>query len=301
MGIRVYDSNEMLNMEDCNTSCSCCSCSSTQNTSEQNNGTETPLTTTTTTCASKDPCGAYRDIVGNCKEIHMETNTCNLRIVGNNNRIKISMNTGNLLVIGNNNRLKIKSNHGHLKYTGNDGRISLGIESTQQNVNYIGCNGTLKIVKSMKFSKNKSTINSSSSHSKKTNCCCCNTSDGANRKTEQDDKQYNGNFKQNSSTTRTTTTSASNDKKHKKKSHSYGGANQEYWNMFNTTYDKRKNSLPNLPNSQKFDMTGNKTERVNPTKLNTNIIQTIGDIVIANASNICISPQVTNIITAKAH
>ncbi|XP_073845644.1 poor Imd response upon knock-in [Musca autumnalis] len=293
MGIRVYDSNEMLSGEDCST---CCSCSSSQSTEQH----------IPSSCTKENNCGAYKDIVGNCKEILMDTNTCNLRIVGNNNRIKISMNMGILLVIGNNTRLKIQSNHGLIKYTGNDGRISLGIESTQQYVNYIGCNGTLKIVKSMKFSKNKSTVTGSNSKNKGQHfsSCCCGTNSKIPKKEQQAyDKQFCGNFeKQESSTTKTAKTSATtNARKSKEKSHSYGGqssctsSNQTYWHMFNTLGDERKKSLPNL---QMFERNVNNQEnRVNPS----NIKQTIGDIVIANASNICISPQVNNFITAKAH
>ncbi|BFG03643.1 uncharacterized protein DMAD_02844 [Drosophila madeirensis] len=90
-----------------------------------------------------------RDLVGNCKEYRIENNTRDLRIIGNGNRIRIVGNSGYLQVIGNANRLKIQSNSGSLKYTGNDGRIYLGSDSQQQSVDYTGCNGLLKVVKSL--------------------------------------------------------------------------------------------------------------------------------------------------------
>ncbi|XP_022222981.1 uncharacterized protein LOC111074489 [Drosophila obscura] len=90
-----------------------------------------------------------RDLVGNCKEYRIENNTRDLRIIGNGNRIRIVSNSGQLQVIGNATRLKIQSNSGSLKYTGNDGRIYLGSNSQQQSVDYTGCNGLLKVVKSL--------------------------------------------------------------------------------------------------------------------------------------------------------
>ncbi|KAH8355271.1 hypothetical protein KR093_009999 [Drosophila rubida] len=99
---------------------------------------------------------ASRDLVGNCKEYRIENNSRDLRIIGNGNRVRIVSNSGNLQIIGNTTRLKIQQNSGHIKYTGNDGRIYLGSESQQQNVDYIGCNGLLKIVKSLQLHGNKS-------------------------------------------------------------------------------------------------------------------------------------------------
>ncbi|EDW31734.1 GL11274 [Drosophila persimilis] len=90
-----------------------------------------------------------KDLVGNCKEYRIENNTRDLRIIGNCNRIRIVSNTGYLQVIGNATRLKIQSNSGSIKYTGNDGRIYLGSDSQQQSVDYTGCNGLLKVVKSL--------------------------------------------------------------------------------------------------------------------------------------------------------
>ncbi|KAH8298533.1 hypothetical protein KR044_009938 [Drosophila immigrans] len=99
---------------------------------------------------------ASRDLVGNCKEYRIENNCRDLRIIGNGNRVRIVNNTGNLQIIGNTTRLKIQHNSGHIRYTGNDGRIYLGSESQQQNVDYIGCNGLLKIVKSLQLQGTKS-------------------------------------------------------------------------------------------------------------------------------------------------
>ncbi|XP_068145287.1 uncharacterized protein pirk [Drosophila tropicalis] len=90
-----------------------------------------------------------KDLVGNCKEYRIEHNTKDLRIIGNGNRIRIVENSGNLDIIGNGTKLKIENNNGSIKYTGNDGRIYLGKESVQQTVNYIGCNGLLKVVKTL--------------------------------------------------------------------------------------------------------------------------------------------------------
>ncbi|XP_052843195.1 uncharacterized protein LOC128256708 [Drosophila gunungcola] len=92
---------------------------------------------------------ASKDLVGNCKEYRIENNSRDLRIIGNGNRIRIVNNSGSLQVIGNATRLKIQSNSGSLKYTGNDGKIYLGSNSTQQVVDYTGCNGLLKVVKSL--------------------------------------------------------------------------------------------------------------------------------------------------------
>ncbi|XP_016947430.1 uncharacterized protein LOC108022807 [Drosophila biarmipes] len=95
---------------------------------------------------------ASRDLVGNCKEYRIENNSRDLRIIGNGNRIRIVSNSGSLQIIGNSTRLKIQSNSGSLKYTGNDGRIYLGSGSAQQVVDYTGCNGLLKVVKSLDLS-----------------------------------------------------------------------------------------------------------------------------------------------------
>ncbi|EDV98308.1 uncharacterized protein LOC6568816 [Drosophila grimshawi] len=96
-----------------------------------------------------------KDLVGNCKEYRIEHNARDLRIIGNGNRLRIVNNTGNLQIIGNSTRLKIQHNSGTIKYMGNDGRIYLGIDSQQQNVDYIGCNGLLKVVKSLELQSNK--------------------------------------------------------------------------------------------------------------------------------------------------
>ncbi|XP_020800282.1 uncharacterized protein LOC110177759 [Drosophila serrata] len=98
---------------------------------------------------------ASKDLVGNHKEYRIENNSRDLRIIGNGNRIRIVSNSGSLQIIGNATRLKIQNNSGSLKYTGNDGRIYLGSESPQQAVDYTGCNGLLKVVRSLDLSGNK--------------------------------------------------------------------------------------------------------------------------------------------------
>jgi len=95
---------------------------------------------------------ASKDLVGNCKEYRIENNSRDLRIIGNGNRIRIVNNSGSLQIIGNSTRLKIQSNSGSIKYTGNDGRIYLGSNSSQRVVDYTGCNGLLKVVKSLDLS-----------------------------------------------------------------------------------------------------------------------------------------------------
>lgn len=102
---------------------------------------------------------ASRDLVGNCKEYRIENNCRDLRIIGNCNRVRIVNNSGSLQIIGNTTRLKIQQNSGNIKYTGNDGRIYLGSGSKQQIVDYIGCNGLLKVVKSLKLQANGTSTN----------------------------------------------------------------------------------------------------------------------------------------------
>uniref|UniRef100_A0A1I8NLA1 Uncharacterized protein n=1 Tax=Stomoxys calcitrans TaxID=35570 RepID=A0A1I8NLA1_STOCA len=304
MGIRVFDNNEdVLSDEDCST---CCSCS--QATTTTSSGI-----THKANISSHLKDKAYWDIVDNCKEVTLESNTSNLRIIGNNNRIYITHNLGNLIIIGNNTRLKVQNNHGQIKYTGNDGRISLGSESTQQMVDYIGCNGTLKIVNAMKFSKGKkctaqSTVltkknktpacrkygETTAAATKKTSFCCCCKKHGSERKFVE--------IPEMKSTSNTKASSANRNPKSKEKSHSYGGpschSEQTHWETFSMLFkNMSKNSMPNL-NSM-----GSHTEEVEGaaycSKPNSakNIVQTIENIVISNASNICISPYVRNITT----
>ncbi|EDW10469.1 uncharacterized protein Dmoj_GI21109 [Drosophila mojavensis] len=102
-------------------------------------------------------------------DIHLGSKdlVCNLRIIGNGNRVRIVNNSGSLHIIGNATRLKIQHNAGYIKYTGNDGRIYLGSDSQQQTVDYIGCNGLLKVVNSLQL-HGSSSSSSSSSSSKRT-------------------------------------------------------------------------------------------------------------------------------------
>lgn len=87
-----------------------------------------------------------KDIVGNSKEVRMDNNRSNLRIIGNGNKIRINHNSGNLDIVGNDTRVKIVKNSGLIKYTGNSGRIYLGSDSAEQAVDYVGCNGILKVL-----------------------------------------------------------------------------------------------------------------------------------------------------------
>ncbi|XP_055859364.1 uncharacterized protein LOC129921526 [Episyrphus balteatus] len=89
---------------------------------------------------------ALKDIIANCKEFRIDCNRNNLRIIGNGNKVRINRNFGNLDIVGNDTRIKIMNNSGVIKYTGNSGRIYLGSESPQQAVDYIGCNGILKVL-----------------------------------------------------------------------------------------------------------------------------------------------------------
>ncbi|EDV37045.1 uncharacterized protein Dana_GF11631 [Drosophila ananassae] len=151
MGVRVIETDSASDSYD-DDDCSTCQQEEKQQPSKAPNKTKTRSTTTlpdTTTYSSKD-------LVGNFKEYRIENNTRDLRIIGNGNRIRIVSNSGNLQIIGNATRLKIQSNSGALKYTGNDGRIYLGSNSPQQNVDYTGCNGLLKVVKSLDLSGNGS-------------------------------------------------------------------------------------------------------------------------------------------------
>lgn len=289
MGVRFYDSEDMFSDDDYSTSSCCCSGTTScqrSKTNTTNNSYSGSSYLNTPPPQSKS--GIYKDIVGNCKEVRIEENSCNLRIIGNNNRIRISLNMGDLIVIGNNTRLKIKTNNGHINYTGNDGRISLGIVSKQQLVDYIGCNGILKIVNSMKPNKEKcDKVNDETSDAVK----------NKNSKAKVEKKIINKQFIGNNTKT-TTTTNANinkiNNKKTKEKSHSYGGSTattSDYnkWHQFNNLF-KDKKSMPNLT-TPKYSQS-----YCNPT-LPTNIIQNIGNIVIANSSNVCITPYNRNITT----
>ncbi|XP_017053694.1 uncharacterized protein LOC108096524 [Drosophila ficusphila] len=141
MGVRVIETDSASDSYD-DDECSKC----------QKEQSKSPNKTKRSSSPPEATIYASKDLVGNCKEYRIENNTKDLRIIGNGNRIRIVNNSGSLQVIGNATRLKIQSNSGSLKYTGNDGRIYLGSDSKQQFVDYIGCNGLLKVVKSLDLS-----------------------------------------------------------------------------------------------------------------------------------------------------
>ncbi|XP_065370040.1 uncharacterized protein pirk [Calliphora vicina] len=270
MGVRFYDKENMSTGDDYTTTTTSCNCNTCN--SQQTRTTTTSTSAATQTCSSSpdignnlnfQKSGILREIIGNCKEVRIEENTHNLRIVGNNNRIRISFNVGDITIIGNNTRLKIKINHGHIKYTGNDGRICLGKDSTEQLVDYSGCNGVLKVQNSKKSSQ----VNDDEDEEKnKNNPAAGNTS-------------INGKFK--------------NSKKPKEKYASYSGSpsdsevfkcNTDYNNIFN-----RKKSMPNITTKPPYsDNLGSKHRaQQQPPK---SIVHNFGNIVIANSSNVCITP-----------
>lgn len=144
MGVRVIEADSASDSYD-DEECSACQTSHKNKTSNAKRSTTEP---------SNVHYGS-KDLVGNCKEYRIENNSRDLRIIGNGNRVRIVNNTGSLQIIGNSTRLKIQQNSGHIKYTGNDGRIYLGCDSKQQNVDYIGCNGLLKVVKSLQLQGSK--------------------------------------------------------------------------------------------------------------------------------------------------
>ncbi|XP_034478846.1 uncharacterized protein LOC117785068 [Drosophila innubila] len=158
MGVRVVETDSASDSYD-DEECTTCN-------AKHKNKTNSPKRTTT---EATNTTYASRDLVGNCKEYRIENNCRDLRIIGNGNRVRIINNTGNLQIIGNTTRLKIQHNSGHIKYTGNDGRIYLGSQSQQQNVDYIGCNGLLKVVKSLDLHSNKSSKRTPKQKSQKDN------------------------------------------------------------------------------------------------------------------------------------
>uniref|UniRef100_A0A6P4FG19 Uncharacterized protein LOC108048377 n=1 Tax=Drosophila rhopaloa TaxID=1041015 RepID=A0A6P4FG19_DRORH len=141
MGVRVIETDSASDSYD-DDECSTC----------QKEQGKSPNKTKRSTTPPETTIYASKDLVGNCKEYRIENNSRDLRIIGNGNRIRIVNNSGSLHIIGNATRLKIQSNSGSLKYTGNDGKIYLGSNSTQQVVDYTGCNGLLKVVKSLDLS-----------------------------------------------------------------------------------------------------------------------------------------------------
>lgn len=145
MGVRVIEADSASDSYD-DEECSTCKTNHKSKTSNAKRSTTEP---TNLHFGSKD-------LVGNCKEYRIENNSRDLRIIGNGNRVRIVNNSGRLHIIGNSTRLKIQHNSGYIKYTGNDGRIYLGSDSQQQNVDYIGCNGLLKVVKSLQLHSSKS-------------------------------------------------------------------------------------------------------------------------------------------------
>lgn len=154
MGVRFYDKENMSNEDNfattTHTNCNCNTCHLLTTTTTSTACSTSATETTTSSLNNTHKSGIQREIIGNCKEVRIEDNIHNLRIVGNNNRIRINLNVGDITIVGNNTRLKIKINHGLIKYTGNNGRISLGKESSEQLVDYSGCNGVLKVQNSKK-------------------------------------------------------------------------------------------------------------------------------------------------------
>lgn len=84
-------------------------------------------------------------IVGNSNRIFIQKNDGILEIVGNLNKIFIHKSDGILEIVGNSNNVKILRNSGEVKYVGNKGQIYIGCESIVQKVDYVGCDGVLKI------------------------------------------------------------------------------------------------------------------------------------------------------------
>lgn len=280
MGVRFYDKENMSSGDEYSsssnttrsrTNCNCNTCN------PQTRTNPTTASSSTQTSSSSDSgsnnlnyqkSGILREIIGNCKEMRIEENVHNLRIVGNNNRIRIAFNVGDITIIGNNTRLKIKTNHGQIKYTGNDGRICLGKDSTEQLVDYSGCNGVLKVENSKKSSQNNNNNNS-----------------------ETKNKSSLGNTTNNGKT--------NNNKKQNVKYASYSGSPSEsemfkshmdYNNIFN-----RKKSMPNMTSSSQPTTTTSTPFSENIGKNSNsqqprNIVHNFGNIVIANSSNICITP-----------
>ncbi|XP_037818163.1 uncharacterized protein LOC119608020 [Lucilia sericata] len=288
MGVRFFDKENMSNGDDYNSSvnttssnttttrsasCNCNVCSQTRTAAA---ATTTASTQTCGTSSSSSPTdnasnlnfqksGILREIIGNCKEVRIEENAHNLRIVGNNNRIRISYNVGDITVIGNNTRLKIKINHGLIKYTGNDGRICLGKDSTEQLVDYSGCNGVLKVQNSKK--------------------------NAAASQVNVDDNNDDEETKNNTTSTGTTFINGNFNKNSKNPKQKYAFSDSEvfkcktdYHNMFG-----RKKSLPNMSHPKSI-FSENQTANRGP-QMPKSIIHNFGNIVIANSSNICITPQ----------
>lgn len=160
MGVRVVETDSASDSYDDE---ECSSCESKQKSKASN---PKHCSTEDASNSSSNTIYASRDLVGNCKEYRIENNCRDLRIIGNCNRVRIVNNSGNLQIIGNTTRLKIQQNSGNIKYTGNDGRIYLGSGSQQQVVDYIGCNGLLKVVKSLKLQSNRTSTSKRKSGTK---------------------------------------------------------------------------------------------------------------------------------------
>lgn len=94
-----------------------------------------------------------KDLVGNFKEYRIESNYSRLKIIGNSNRVLIQSNDGIVEIVGNSNNVKILRNSGEIKYVGNDGKIYVGCDSVVQKVDYVGCNGVLKIPKTVELER----------------------------------------------------------------------------------------------------------------------------------------------------
>lgn len=87
-----------------------------------------------------------REYVGNNKRITIANNKNPLRIIGNDNKIVIKINSGSVNVIGNSTTVKIGENSGKVSYIGNHGKLYFGPNSNLDAVQYIGNDGTMKII-----------------------------------------------------------------------------------------------------------------------------------------------------------
>lgn len=94
-----------------------------------------------------------KNLVGNFKEYRIDSNYSKVKIIGNSNRVLIQSNDGILEIVGNSNNIKVLRNSGEIKYVGNNGKIYIGCESNVKKVDYVGCNGVLKIPKTVELER----------------------------------------------------------------------------------------------------------------------------------------------------
>lgn len=86
------------------------------------------------------------DYIGNNKKYSFSENKNHVRIIGNGNKIYLTNNSGTLQIIGNSVNVRIMNNCGSIVYTGNNGKVVLSDDSSIKNVQYVGFNGSIKIV-----------------------------------------------------------------------------------------------------------------------------------------------------------